>query len=94
MHTQEDIEKLAQDFAKCQKILTAFGDENRQHLIMEMMKMGKCSGVRVVEITTKNYYYFDPNLESMDCLISLLVRARNITAELPDRSGEDEQRVF
>lgn len=46
MHTKADIEKLAEDFKNCQKVLAALGDENRQHLILEMMKMGKCSGAR------------------------------------------------
>lgn len=47
--------KLSQEFVKAQKILTALGDENRQHLIIEMMQMGDCSGVRVGEITTKTH---------------------------------------
>ena len=51
MHTKEDIDKLAADFKQCQKILLALGDENRQHMILEMMKMGDCSGVHVNEIT-------------------------------------------
>lgn len=55
MHTREDIDKLASDFEKCQKVLTALGDENRQHMILEMMKMGECSGVRVNEITKKTH---------------------------------------
>ena len=55
MHTQEDIEKLAVDFEQCQKILVALGDENRQHMILEMMKMGDCRGVRVNEITEKTH---------------------------------------
>lgn len=49
----EEIEKLAADFSGCAKVLTAIGDETRQHLILEMMKMGDCSGVRVGEITEK-----------------------------------------
>jgi ArsR family transcriptional regulator, arsenate/arsenite/antimonite-responsive transcriptional repressor len=48
-----EIERLSADFAACSKILTAIGDETRQHLILEMMKMGDCSGVRVGEITEK-----------------------------------------
>lgn len=112
-----DIEKLAEDFKNCQKVLAALGDENRQHLILEMMKMGKCSGVRVGDITkkthllrlavshhlqilkdagilkmrkeaTKNYYYFDPDTKSFDRLIHVLQKAKKLTAELPDRSGE------
>lgn len=50
-----EIAKLADDFERCREILTALGDENRQHLIVEMMKMGKCSGVRVGEITEKTH---------------------------------------
>ena len=41
MHTKKDIDKLAADFERCQKILLALGDENRQHMILEMMKMGQ-----------------------------------------------------
>ena len=55
MHTREDIDKLANEFEQCQKILVALGDENRQHMILEMMKMGNCSGVRVNEITEKTH---------------------------------------
>ena len=47
------IEQLSKDFAACSKMLTAIGDETRQHLIVEMMKMGRCNGVRVGEITVK-----------------------------------------
>lgn len=110
-----DIEKLAEDFENCRKVLTALGDENRQHLILEMMKMDDCHGARVGNITerthlsrpavshhlqilkdagilkvrkegTKNYYYFDPDMESFDRLIRVLQRARELTARLPDRN--------
>lgn len=116
MHTEKDIAQLAEDFKRCQKILTAFGDANRQHMILEMMKMGNCSGVRVNEITavtnlsrpavshhlqilknagilkmrregTKNYYYFDPDMESFELLADVLKRTMQITADFPDRSG-------
>lgn len=119
MHTEKDIEKLAANFEKCQKILVALGDENRQHLILEMMKMGKCSGVRVIDITakthlsrpavshhlqilkasgllkmrkegTKNYYFFDPDQESLELLISLFSDVKIITDELTDRRGEND----
>lgn len=49
----DKIEKVAENFSNCSKMLTAIGDETRQHLILEMMKMGKCNGVRVGEITEK-----------------------------------------
>lgn len=51
----QDIEQLAEEFKACQKTLLAFGDANRQHLILEMMQMGKCNGVRVNEITEKTH---------------------------------------
>lgn len=53
MKNPDDIRALAQHFGECQKILTAIGDENRQYLILQMMQMGKCNGVRVGEITEK-----------------------------------------
>ena len=49
----QDIKKLAEEFKSCQKILLALGDENRQHLILEMMQMGECGGVRVGAITER-----------------------------------------
>lgn len=118
METHEQISILADNFASCSKILTAIGDETRQHLILEMMKMGDCNGVRVCEITektnlsrpavshhlqimkdagivkvrkegTKNYYYFDPEMESFERLISALQLAMDISKVLPDRSGQN-----
>ena len=55
MPTKAAIEKLATDFESCKKVLCAIGDENRQHLILEMVKMKKCSGVRVGEITKRTH---------------------------------------
>lgn len=55
MHTKAEIDKLASDFEKCRKVLLALGDENRQHMILEMMQMNKCNGVRVNEITEKTH---------------------------------------
>ena len=55
-HThQEEISQLASDFEQCKKILLALGDENRQHMILEMLKIGDCSGVRVNAITEKTH---------------------------------------
>lgn len=48
-----DISALAGEFERCQKLLTALGDENRQHLLVEMMQMGDCRGVRVGEIAAR-----------------------------------------
>lgn len=55
MHKREEIDNLSADFEKCRKVLVALGDENRQHMILEMMKMENCSGVRVNEITEKTH---------------------------------------
>lgn len=55
MSTLQDINDLASDFEKCQKILIALGDENRQHMILKMMKMGSCAGVRVNDITQETH---------------------------------------
>lgn len=115
----EDTQRLAEEFESCQKILLALGDENRQHLMLEMMRMEHCSGVRVGTITehshlsrpavshhiqilknagvlkmrregTKNYYYFDADMEAMNRLIHMLQHAKEIMEQLPDRSGENE----
>lgn len=51
-HSKE-LKQLAKEFESCQKILLALGDENRQHLILEMMKIDDCNGVRVGTITEK-----------------------------------------
>lgn len=51
-HSNE-IKLLAEEFEACQKVLLALGDENRQHLILEMMKIDECGGVRVGTITEK-----------------------------------------
>ena len=51
---RDEIHRLAEEFRACERALQALGDENRQHLILEMMEMGKCNGVRVGEITEKS----------------------------------------
>lgn len=51
METENEIKELAVRFKKCQKLLTAIGDENRLHLMVEMMQMGSCGGARVGDIT-------------------------------------------
>lgn len=51
-----DIKILTNECKDCQKILLALGDENRQHLIIiMMMQMGECNGVRVGAITEKTH---------------------------------------
>ena len=119
MNIHKQVAALAEYMASCTKILTAIGDETRQYLILEMMRFGDCSGVRVCQIAertklsrpavshhlqilkdakilkvrkngTKNYYYFDPEMESFEKLIATLQLAMEISKMLPDRSGKDE----
>lgn len=52
MDSKEESLKLRSEFKDCQKMLTAIGDETRQHLIA-LMIMEKCSGTRVVDIAKK-----------------------------------------
>lgn len=115
----EEIKRLAEEFESCQKILLALGDENRQHLMLEMMRIEDCRGVRVGTITekshlsrpavshhiqilkdagilkmrregTKNYYYFDADMEALNRLIHMLEHAKNIMEQLPDRSRDPD----
>ncbi len=53
MEIREKISVLAEGFSACSDLLIAIGDETRQRLIVEMLKIGRCSGVRVCEITEK-----------------------------------------
>lgn len=46
--------------------------------------------VKVRKEGTKNYYYFDPEMESFEKLISTLLLAKEISGALPDRSGSEE----
>ena len=52
---QEEVRQLAEEFANCRKLLQALGDENRKYLILEMLKMNQCGGVRVGAITEKTH---------------------------------------
>lgn len=111
---KDDILRLAEEFKSCRNILLALGDENRQHLILTMMQMEGCGGVRVSEIKershlsrpavshhiqilknaglvkmrregTKNYYYFDDDIQAMDRLLQVITHAKEIIERLPDR---------
>ncbi len=112
-----EIEDLAKNFDACRKVLSAMGDENRQGIILEMLRMDY-NGSRVIDITarthlsrpavshhlqilkdagivkmrkegTKTFYYLDPEMESFHLLSRALLQAVEISAALPDRSGED-----
>lgn len=53
MDAKKEIDRLAEDFQSFQKVLTAIGDETRQHLLLIMMRSGRCEGMRVQEIAEK-----------------------------------------
>lgn len=55
MGERGEIETLANEFKAARKVLIALGDENRQQLILEMMQMGCCTGVRVGDITKRTH---------------------------------------
>ena len=113
-----EISRLAEEFKASQKVMTALGDEMRQHLILIMMQSGECTGLRVGDIAektrlsrpavshhlqilknagivkmrreaTRNYYYFDADMEAFNQLIEMLQHAKEIMLSLPDRSGEE-----
>lgn len=51
----KDVRELAEEFKECRKILLALGDESRQHLILSMLQIGECGGVRVGAITERSH---------------------------------------
>lgn len=48
-NTIEDVMRLEREFKACHKVLTAIGDETRQHLICVMFK-SECGGNCVIDI--------------------------------------------
>jgi DNA-binding transcriptional ArsR family regulator len=47
--TEKDIDRVAHEFESCQKVLTALGDETRQHVLLSLLA-GPCEGSRVVDV--------------------------------------------
>ena len=50
MHTEDEFRSLATDFHHCRAVLAALGDENRLHILYQMMIGAKPMGMRVGEI--------------------------------------------
>ncbi|MGI6216379.1 MAG: ArsR/SmtB family transcription factor [Coriobacteriales bacterium] len=48
-----EVAAIAKEFEQSHKILTALGDETRQHLIIVMMQSGNCEGLRVNDIASR-----------------------------------------
>lgn len=53
MELNREVLEFKKGFASCSEMLNALGDETRQHLILEMISIGDCNGVRVGNITEK-----------------------------------------
>ena len=53
MHGKKEFVKLASDFRGCRDVLIALGDENRLHLLYQMMVAENPMGIRVGEITKR-----------------------------------------
>lgn len=53
MKENEELIVLSEEIKGTQIILTALGDEMRQHLILVMTQSGNCSGMRVNDIAEK-----------------------------------------
>lgn len=55
------------------------------------LKISKDAGIiKMRREGTKNYYYFDADMEAFDQLIDMLVHAKTIMLQLPDRSGKED----
>ncbi|MBR4145469.1 MAG: winged helix-turn-helix transcriptional regulator [Lachnospiraceae bacterium] len=53
MHEKKEFLKLVSDFRNSRNVLIALGDENRLHLLYQMMTTEKPMGIRVGEITKR-----------------------------------------
>jgi DNA-binding transcriptional ArsR family regulator len=50
MHTKKEFMKLSTDFKECRDVLVALGDENRLHILYQMMITADPMGMRVGDI--------------------------------------------
>ena len=50
MHSKKEFTELAADFRNCRTVLAALGDENRLHILYQMMVTAKPMGMRVGDI--------------------------------------------
>ncbi len=51
-NTPEDIKRLTEKFMVCRRLLTALGDQTRQHLLFIMMS-GECYGSSVLDLSAR-----------------------------------------
>ena len=50
MHTKKEFMRLSADFKECRDVLVALGDENRLHILYQMMITADPMGMRVGDI--------------------------------------------
>ena len=50
MHTKKEFMRLSADFKECRDVLVALGDENRLHILYQMMITAEPMGIRVGDI--------------------------------------------
>ena len=50
MHTKKEFMRLSMDFKECRNVLVALGDENRLHILYQMMTLANPLGIRMGDI--------------------------------------------
>lgn len=55
MGEPDKVGLVADGIEKSRKLLVALGDETRQQIILSMMGMGDCAGVRAVEVAERTH---------------------------------------
>ena len=73
---------------ECVINLSAMVDMSSPAVSHHLQIMKDAGIVKVRKEGTKNFYYFDPEMEAFGRLIETLQLAMKISKELPDRSGE------
>lgn len=81
-------------YARCEGVrvmeITEKTNLSRPAVSHHLQILKKAGIVKMRKEGTKNYYYFDPETESFEKLISVLQLAMEISKNLPDRSGKEE----
>lgn len=52
---EKKIARVAEGLRRSRKLLTALGDESRQCIMLTMLGMGDCNGVRAVEVANRTH---------------------------------------
>ena len=54
MHTEEDFSRLVYDFSNCRPVLAALGDENRLHIMYQILTAATPTGLRIGDIERRS----------------------------------------